>query len=688
MKHSSGVAMTAGQEVASTQCIWAAPFADYDDERLLEHLQRRKGVHYFAVEDPAQSDDSIIAATLDGVFEFNGERYQLDAPIDWRHNPSTDREWHVMLHKFYFSVGLGRRYVESKDERYLRCWMDAISSWIAQAPADYCANPQLRIECSQVMGRRLQNWVYAYFHFVTMAKVPLPAAFNRAFLKSLHAQTDFLRNHLSSARNHRTLELYAIFLVAVVFPEFERSASWRSESLGLLVQNLVEDLLADGVHCELSTDYHHLVLRNFLCVRRLAEMNGIEVPSVFDERLRAALEFSLHIHKPDGTVPAFSDGDVNDYRELLVLGYELYGDERFIYAATRGRRGKAPQQRTVHFSHGGYVVSRSGWGEHEPFCDELFLTLDCGPLGAGNHGHFDLLSFEAAAFGESLIVDPGRYTYHEKGPVNWRARFRGTAYHNTVLVDDADQTRYGAKAGKERFKVQGPSPEFELAEFAVREKFDFLHGSARSYQYPVVHERRIFFPNASYWVIADRLTASTAHTYSALFHLNRSAYGQAQMRQYGNTRAVLFDTLYLAQPYQPGLSACLDTGFVSPRYGEKYPAPVARFELEAANAVFWTVIRPYRSDARCALLNLLATADSHRSSALSVSWESDKRPCTDVFYFSSARQSLPWRKNDLSFQGSFLWCRLGAGGELLRHETDANGTLRYRTRPVDTVTAH
>ncbi len=60
--------------------------------------------------------------------------------------------------------------------------------------------------------------------------------------------------------------------------------------------------------------------------------------------------------------------------------------------------------------------------------DGQYLVFDCGALGEGNHGHLDCLSFELAAFGRSLIVDPGRYTYFEGGPMNERAAFRGTQH--------------------------------------------------------------------------------------------------------------------------------------------------------------------------------------------------------------------------------------------------------------------
>ena len=67
-----------------------------------------------------------------------------------------------------------------------------------------------------------------------------------------------------------------------------------------------------------------------------------------------------------------------------------------------------------------------------------YLIFDCGPLGDGGHGHYDLLSVEAWDGARPLVLDPGRFTYAE--PL--RRWFRGTAAHNTVCVDGEDQTPY------------------------------------------------------------------------------------------------------------------------------------------------------------------------------------------------------------------------------------------------------
>ena len=402
---------------------------------------------YFPVPDAEETRPEKIEAITQDRFELNGETHHLPAPIAWTKNPSDDLEWHILLHKFYYGVGLGMAFERSGEQRYARKWVELVDSWIAQTPVGFIA--------ADVTGRRVQNWIYAYHYFVLRGRdAGFDPAFHRRLLASIHEQVEFLCGNLAPARNHRTLELYAVFLAGVAFPEMHSAARWRAFALKLLVENMRTDLLPDGVQCELSTDYHHLVLKNYLNVRRLAKLNSIEVPREMDEHLLRALEFSVHAHKPDGIVPSLSDGDACSFRELLMQGYELYGRPDMLYVATGGARGSAPARRSVLFPDSGYAIVRSGWGSAaEPFADAQYLILDCGPLGAGNHGHFDCLSFELAAFGRSLVLDPGRYTYSEAGDINWRVAFRGTAYHNTVTVDGRNQTRYVPSVLKDAFEM-------------------------------------------------------------------------------------------------------------------------------------------------------------------------------------------------------------------------------------------
>ncbi|MBS1213342.1 MAG: hypothetical protein H6R26_1959, partial [Proteobacteria bacterium] len=316
-----------------------APYCDQTPEELLAHFREREHIRYFSVVDESQVTPEKLDGILGHCFEFNNESYRMPAGFDWQVNPSTDIEWLILLHKFYYAAGLGREFHRSGDLRYRDKWVELTRSWIDAVPVDFLT--------SDVSGRRVQNWIFAYRYFVSLSPSPvIDPGFHLDFLASIRQQVAHLCRNLTPARNHRTLELYAIFLAAVVFPELKDAKDWLSFSVAELLANLRTDLLADGVHCELSTDYHHIVLRNFLGIRRLASMNGIDLPEEMDEAIKRALEFCLYAHKPDGLIPSISDGDTANFLELLRQGHELYGDPAMLYVATGGQQGRPPAQRS------------------------------------------------------------------------------------------------------------------------------------------------------------------------------------------------------------------------------------------------------------------------------------------------------------------------------------------------------
>ena len=256
--------------------------------------------------------------------------------------------------------------------------------------------------------------------------------------------------------------------------------------------------------------------------------------------MERACEFALHAHRPDGGIAVLSDGDAGTYRDLLALASSLLGRPDFLYAATAGARGTPPRTRCASFPDGGYHVQRSGWGEGErSFEDELFLIFDCGPLGEGGHGHYDLLSVEVAAAGGPLLVDPGRFTYSE-GPPNLRRWFKGTAAHNTVCVDGRDQTAY------RRGKPKGPVARGRLLERLGAPGFDLLRGLATSPRYDAVHERAIAFMAGEYWLIVDRLRAGEPHDYDLRFHLAPEATGATRVDRGAENAVVRAPGLALA----------------------------------------------------------------------------------------------------------------------------------------------
>lgn len=682
-------ALTTTAESGHTASIFLPIWAVLDDRELLAYYRAPRSAYFYPVADVDETRPEKIEAIMRDRFEFNGETHQLPEPIQWLANPSRDVEWHILLHKFYYAVGLGLAYEQSADASYAKRWMSLIDSWMLATPPDFIA--------ADVTGRRVQNWIYSYYYFVAHSphdstKIISPA-FHRRMLNSICQQVEYLCENLTPKRNHRTLELYAIFLAGVVFPEMRRAAYWRTFALEQTVINMSSDLLADGVHCEQSTDYHHLVLKNYLNFRRLAALNNIAVPQAMDQALQRALEFSMHVHKPDGIVPSLSDGDARSFLDLLKHGADLFSRDDMLYVATGGATGKPPAQRVAHFASGGYSVIRSDWGQDAAdFADAQHLVFDCGPLGEGNHGHFDAMSFELAAFGKSLVVDPGRYTYSEavdpRDGVNWRVHFRGTSAHNTVCIDGKQQTSYLPKLIKElsrhtqgsvRHKISGPAAEAQLLERSHSAHLDLLHGGVRSHEYDALHQRCIVFVNRDYWIVSDWLRAPCEHEYTLNFQLGAQAQDHTELKRNEGLR-VHSPGLLLAQTLRADVQHKLADGWVSQRYGEKRPAPALRSTIKSSNANFDTLLLPWRDIEPTVHLEDVAVeargANITAPSALRINLQSSDKRTTDFWFHSHDKEVLNWRIDRFEFTGRWVFWREADYGRVLHAVSHSGASLR------------
>jgi uncharacterized heparinase superfamily protein len=486
-------------------------------------------------------------AVTQGRFELNGRTLTLGTEPDWLGaDLPADEEWRIEWVKFAYGNDLAHAYERTGEPQYLATWEGLVGSWIRQVAPDH--------DAAEVTARRILNWIYAWQAFAAAGADTAPGL-DTALLRSIAHQVRHVRENLAPERNHRTLELYALLIAALALPDLDPGGAVLGEAVQQLGRNLETDFRPDGVHIEASTHYHLIALRSFVGARENALRYGVSLPEGFEDRLRRACNFAVHCRRPDGRTPALSDADQGDYDALL----ELAGVDT------------APPQTSVDFPNGGYHVQRSGW---DP--GARFLIFDCGPLGEGGHGHYDLLSFEAFAHGRPLVVDPGRFTYSEEPP-NLRRWFRGTAAHNTVTVDGLDQTPYT------RTRPNGPVAEGRFLRRTTRPGLDVLEGEAHSPAYDAVHRRRIAFVENRHWVIEDDLSAEREHRYDLRFHL---AAGDAEI--VGNT--VRAPGLVLAILGAESIE--LETGWISPRYGERHEAPVVSAKAGGIGASFVTLLTP------------------------------------------------------------------------------------------------
>jgi hypothetical protein len=525
------------------------------------------------------ADDAV-----EGRFTCAGATLDIGPDPDWLHDGlPQDEEWRIEWSKFYVGLDLAAALRETGDHRYLATWERLVASWTDQVEVG--ADP------SDVTGRRLQNWVYAWQAFAAAGAPPSDETVE-LLVWSIRDQLAHLVEHLTPERNHRTLELYAVLVVSLALPELDPDGRLARQAWAALHRNLLEDVWPDGVHRECSTHYHLIALRSFVGARENARRFGLEIPDDYDERLRLACRFAMHVTRPDGAIPALSDSDTGDYADVLALASTLVDLPGLPWVATRGAVGQPPAERGPDFTHGGLSVQRSGWGGgRADYADERFLVLDAGPLGDGGHGHYDALGIEAYGRGRPLVVDPGRYSYSEDGH-NWRRWFKGTAAHNTVTVDDADQTPY--RRGK---PAKGTAATARLLGRRSADGVDLLVADVTSVAYDARHTRQVAFVADEYWVVVDTLTApsGSSHEYAQRFHLPASAMHAATVQPRADD--VLVTAPGVALLYPAGSAPTLEPGWVSTTYGVKEHAPVVTVTSHSVpRARFVTVLWPLPDD--------------------------------------------------------------------------------------------
>jgi heparinase II/III-like protein len=601
----------------------------------------------FCVIEHAYRDRGVADDVCAGLFTHAGVTLRVHGEPDWlTHGLASDEEWRIEWSKFYYGINLATAFVDTRDHKYRLTWEQLLRSWIRQVPVDR--------DPSDVIGRRIQNWIYAWNIF---ASAPHFSGFSDGFeddlLGSLLLQVEYLREHLSPARNHRTLELYALFVAALALPDQFGETGLLAFALVALHDNLLADIRHDGVHCEQSTHYHMLVLRSFLAARENARRFGLQFPEGYDSHLERACEFAMHCHRPDGDIPALSDADTGSYADVLELAATLFSRPDFLYAATKGMQGTPPADCNVSFADGGYHIQRSGWGGGAtPFENERFLMFDCGPLGEGGHGHYDLLNVEIAAGGHPLIVDPGRYTYAENSP-NLRRWFKGTEAHNTVCVDGLDQTSY------RRGKPKGEVAEGRFIERISAPGFDMLCGVARSSCYNAVHTRRIFFVGNEYWLIFDRLRGDRPHRFDLRYHLAPSALHHTQVEIGQGTSTVRAPGLALV--FAPGYAPRVEAGWVAPHYGVKHAAPVISVAAEGATVEFITLIAPLAEGQPCPRLQTCRDrGDGSDVHCVEINGVGPQHSATDYITWSSSIEHSvlgPFRT-----RAAAVWLRKSADG--------------------------
>jgi hypothetical protein len=541
---------------------------------------------------------------------------KFEDKINWQYSPEGNIDWTWDLNRHTYFEKMGRAYLYTGNQAYASKFGDLLIDWIEENPAEI--NQKNWISVFEV-AIRINTWIWAYYYFrysnIFNTRICL------ALLKGLYAHACYLENHLErhAQNNHLILEAKSLAMMGVLFPEFKESKKWLKQGLQILYKQIEQQVCEDGVHAERSSHYHRVIAGELLELFVLLENNQIKIPSNIFEKFRLMVEFELWLIKPDGIVPLLGDSAIEDthLRFSAASGGPIFLNqpdlrsnsdlirESEIWLLGDRRLKKFLKLPSVDsfiksraFKEGGYFIMRTGNGHKAPF-----LVFDCGPFGykpAPNHGHSDALSFEMYAFGKTMLIDPGVYSTHLGQ--DWRNYFRSTHAHNTVVVDDQNQSEL---IGDNR--VYRPA-KASLINWFSNESFDYVDGFHDGYKRlsdPVIHRRQIFFVKPEYWIIIDVLNGQKKHTYDQYFHflpgtkvhLQQNSKILRTINDFGPGLTIIpLGPETLKSDVFEGQIAPIQ-GWVSCFSGEKSPAPVMRYRKNAAGPTqFNTIIYPHDND--------------------------------------------------------------------------------------------
>ncbi len=200
-----------------------------------------------------------------------------------------------------------------------------------------------------------------------------------------------------------------------------------TRGLDIIERELREQVLPDGGHFERSTMYHAAAVEDLLDLINLMRAYGRRIPAKWETTLAQMQRWLCAMCHPDGDISFFNDAAFG----VAPMPADLEG-----YAAQLGLSvAQNSTEPLVTLEASGYVRVVAG-----PAC----LICDCAPVGPDHlpgHAHADTLSFEMSIGKQRVFVNSGTSQY---GTDEERQRQRGTAAHNTVVIDGENSSEVWA----------------------------------------------------------------------------------------------------------------------------------------------------------------------------------------------------------------------------------------------------
>lgn len=416
-------------------------------------------------------------SVLSGRIELLGKTIELTG-IDWHKDPLSEYRWKERFFadvpiyelpadvKYVWEVSrhqylptLARGWLFSGDDRNAQRMMDLMSSWVDQNPLYLGVNWTSALE----VALRAISWIWSMAPTRTWGGWRGEEA--KRIVASMADHAHYLHHHLSyysSPYNHLVGEASALYMLSFVLQGDSRAVRWRRLALEVLRTHGPTQFYQDGFTVEQASGYHFFTLGFLFQAVQVSRQFGDDL-NVLESALNRAAQAAVLLRRPDGTWPCI--GDLDSARSIPIQYESIWsfdglcalGGALFRIDAMGARFGGSPDE--AYWLMGANAVD---WlrNRHDPLVQPVrgmleeagyaawsneqgdWVTLDCGPVGAGvhqddtpsvAHGHDDALSVHLMLGGQEVLRDSGMLRY--AGSRDYVDYLRGESAHNRVIID-------------------------------------------------------------------------------------------------------------------------------------------------------------------------------------------------------------------------------------------------------------
>lgn len=627
--------------------------------------------------------------------------------LDYEHVGDHKIIWELNRHQHL--VALAKACLLTGNEKYLVELRNQWHSWTDANPYPLGINWASSLE----VALRSLSWMWVLW------LLPLDAAFRVEILRGLARNGQHIERYLStyfSPNTHLLGEATALLFIGILCTEIPAAPRWRQEGWNILLEEARRQVGPDGMYFERSLYYHVYALDFFLHARLLASGNGMDIPEDFDAILNRMLDVLLALTQA-GT-EGFGDDDggrvfnprrnrCEEMTDPLALGAVLFqrhdlksavqlteeavwlfgkraisffDDSSPEHLAHHGRLALHRDPSNAAFKDAGIYIMASGGNAPQQ------MVIDCGPRGTKRrgHGHAGALGVTVAVGGRRYIVDSGTLAYVGTE----RDRFRGTAAHNTLIVDGLDQA---IPDGPFAWRL---APEARCEQWIAGQTFTLFTGSHNGYKRlpdPVLHRRQVLYVHGEFWFVRDMAEGTGIHALEIPWHFaSHLSLAKAENGFLATPRTLQgpnnrnFSDLALLLVEGSQWDAAIHPDFVSPAYGKRVSSFTVRIthhvQLPVEHA---TLIRPLRATDSGA-------RESGRFSRMRIKQRDSAAPVSAYrceggramhYIFFADRQTGKWEWKEWETDATFL-CFAVENGEVSRFIFGGGTMVKLRGKAI------